>query len=101
MSSPPESAIVRAMRTTPIGRLLALLGLATLVSACAVTRLQSPEVQPTSVELMDVALDRAKAYADAGADAILIHHIKSDYEPVLDFADRWYRTETAPQRHSP
>ena len=33
---------------------------ALLLSACAVTRLQPPDVQPTSVELMDVALDRQR-----------------------------------------
>jgi phosphoenolpyruvate phosphomutase len=37
-----------------------------------------------------------KAYADAGADAILIHHTHPDYEPVLEFAERWYRSESAP-----
>jgi phosphoenolpyruvate phosphomutase len=45
---------------------------------------------------LDVALDRCKAYAAAGADAILIHHTGSDYQPVLDFAERWHQTETAP-----
>ena len=45
---------------------------------------------------LDLALERCKAYAASGADAILIHHTKSDYEPVLKFAERWYRTETAP-----
>lgn len=45
---------------------------------------------------LDVALDRTKAYAAAGAEGILIHHKGSDPEPVLDFADRWYRTEDVP-----
>jgi phosphoenolpyruvate phosphomutase len=45
---------------------------------------------------LDVALDRCKAYAEAGAHAILNHHMQADYEPVLEFAERWYRTETAP-----
>ncbi len=45
---------------------------------------------------LDVALDRAKAYVAAGADAILIHHKTADPAPVFEFADRWYRTETAP-----
>jgi 2-methylisocitrate lyase-like PEP mutase family enzyme len=26
----------------------------------------------------------------------MIHHTKADYAPVLEFAERWYRTETAP-----
>jgi phosphoenolpyruvate phosphomutase len=45
---------------------------------------------------IDVALERAKAYAAAGADGILIHSTDSDYRPVLEFAERWYRTETTP-----
>jgi phosphoenolpyruvate phosphomutase len=45
---------------------------------------------------LDVALERTKAYAAAGADAILIHNTLPDYEPVLEFAERWYRSETAP-----
>ena len=45
---------------------------------------------------MDVALDRAKAYVEAGADGFLIHHSGVSPEPVLKFAERWYRTETAP-----
>jgi phosphoenolpyruvate phosphomutase len=45
---------------------------------------------------LGVALERAKAYVGAGADAILIHLTQADYEPVLEFADRWYRTESAP-----
>src|SRR5207249_1272474 len=45
---------------------------------------------------LDVALDRCKAYAAAGADAVFVHHTKDDYTPVLEFAERWYRTETAP-----
>lgn len=45
---------------------------------------------------LEVALDRAKAYAAAGAEGILIHHKGSDPMPVLEFADRWYRTEDVP-----
>ena len=45
---------------------------------------------------LDVALDRAKAYADAGAEAVLIHHKGSDPQPVLEFAHRWFRTEQVP-----
>jgi phosphoenolpyruvate phosphomutase len=45
---------------------------------------------------LDVALDRAKAYADAGAEAVLIHHKGSDPQPVLEFAQRWFRTEQVP-----
>jgi phosphoenolpyruvate phosphomutase len=45
---------------------------------------------------LDIAIDRCKAYAAGGADAILIHHTGSDPQPVLDFAERWYETETAP-----
>lgn len=44
----------------------------------------------------DVALERAKEYAAAGAEGVLIHHKGDDPEPVLDFAERWYRTETVP-----
>jgi phosphoenolpyruvate phosphomutase len=45
---------------------------------------------------LDTALERCKAYAAGGADAVLIHHTKADYTPVLEFAELWYRTETAP-----
>jgi len=45
---------------------------------------------------LDVALERAKEYAACGADGILIHHKGSDAEPVLEFADRWYASETLP-----
>jgi phosphoenolpyruvate phosphomutase len=45
---------------------------------------------------LDTALDRTKAYAAAGAEGILIHHKGSDAAPVLEFADRWYRTEDVP-----
>ncbi len=38
---------------------------------------------------MDEALKRARAYADAGADAILIHSRKADGEEILDFSRRW------------
>jgi phosphoenolpyruvate phosphomutase len=45
---------------------------------------------------LDVALDRCKQYAAAGADAVLIHHKGKDPAPVLEFAERWYRDESAP-----
>jgi phosphoenolpyruvate phosphomutase len=45
---------------------------------------------------VDVAIERAKAYAAAGADAILIHSTQPDYAPVLEFAERWHRSESAP-----
>jgi len=45
---------------------------------------------------LEVALTRAKEYAAAGADAILIHHKGTDPAPVLEFADRWYASETLP-----
>ena len=45
---------------------------------------------------LDVALTRGKEYAAAGADGILIHHKGSDPEPVLEFAERWYKEETVP-----
>nr|WP_271553759.1 isocitrate lyase/phosphoenolpyruvate mutase family protein [Bradyrhizobium sp. CCBAU 45394] len=35
---------------------------------------------------MDEAVSRAHAYADAGADAILIHSRKSTAEEILEFA---------------
>jgi phosphoenolpyruvate phosphomutase len=35
------------------------------------------------------ALDRAEAYREAGANAILIHSKRSDAEEVLKFADHW------------
>ncbi|MGK6316431.1 phosphoenolpyruvate mutase [Neorhizobium sp. DT-125] len=38
---------------------------------------------------LDEALLRADAYADAGADAILIHSRKSDATEILDFARQW------------
>jgi phosphoenolpyruvate phosphomutase len=45
---------------------------------------------------LQVALDRTKAYAAAGAEGILIHHKGSDPAPVLEFAERWYRDEDVP-----
>lgn len=60
MSSPPDSAIVRAMRDVPVSRFLALLAAAMLLSACALTRLQAPDIQPTSVELIEVQLDQQR-----------------------------------------
>ncbi|WFU51740.1 phosphoenolpyruvate mutase [Sinorhizobium terangae] len=38
---------------------------------------------------LDEALRRADAYADAGADAILIHSRKSDADEILAFAKEW------------
>ncbi|MES4992385.1 phosphoenolpyruvate mutase [Phyllobacterium sp. 22229] len=38
---------------------------------------------------LDEALERANAYADAGADAVLIHSRKSDAAEILEFARRW------------
>jgi phosphoenolpyruvate phosphomutase len=43
-----------------------------------------------------VALDRAKAYADTGVDAVLIHDKSKEPSNVLGFADEWYRAETTP-----
>jgi phosphoenolpyruvate phosphomutase len=40
---------------------------------------------------MDEALSRAHAYADAGADLILIHSKKCTADEVLEFAKRWGR----------
>ncbi len=45
---------------------------------------------------VEVALERAKEYAAAGAEAILIHHKGDDARPVLEFAERWHRNEIAP-----
>ncbi len=45
---------------------------------------------------LDLAIDRCKRYASVGADAILIHHKGTDAEPVLEFAERWYESETVP-----
>jgi phosphoenolpyruvate phosphomutase len=45
---------------------------------------------------LDVALDRCKQYVAAGAEGVLIHHKGKDPEPVLEFAERWYSTETTP-----
>jgi phosphoenolpyruvate phosphomutase len=45
---------------------------------------------------IDVALERCKAYVGAGAEGILIHHKGSDPEPVLEFAERWYASESVP-----
>ncbi|MGA7806674.1 phosphoenolpyruvate mutase [Bradyrhizobium sp.] len=38
---------------------------------------------------LDEALDRAHAYSEAGADAILIHSRKSTAEEILEFARAW------------
>jgi phosphoenolpyruvate phosphomutase len=40
---------------------------------------------------MDEALDRAEAYADAGADAILIHSKERTAEQIVEFSERWTR----------
>ncbi len=40
---------------------------------------------------MDAALERAHAYADAGADAILIHSKTSDADEIERFAELWKR----------
>ncbi|WP_185893291.1 isocitrate lyase/phosphoenolpyruvate mutase family protein [Streptomyces sp. WAC08241] len=40
---------------------------------------------------MDEALRRGEAYAEAGADAVLIHAKGSSPEPVLEFLNRWQR----------
>ena len=39
---------------------------------------------------MEVALERARRYADAGADAILIHSKAATFAEVQDFATRWH-----------
>ncbi|MFB9950933.1 phosphoenolpyruvate mutase [Rhizobium puerariae] len=38
---------------------------------------------------LDEALERATAYADAGADAVLIHSRKSDAAEILEFTRQW------------
>ncbi|MCW7546919.1 phosphoenolpyruvate mutase [Photorhabdus sp. APURE] len=38
---------------------------------------------------IDIALERAEAYCQAGADAIFIHSKKSDGKDILEFAKRW------------
>jgi phosphoenolpyruvate phosphomutase len=45
---------------------------------------------------LDVAMERSQAYVAAGAEAILIHHKGEDPGPVLEFADRWYASESIP-----
>jgi phosphoenolpyruvate phosphomutase len=40
---------------------------------------------------LDEALDRAEAYADAGADAILIHSKEKTAEQIVEFSERWTR----------
>jgi phosphoenolpyruvate phosphomutase len=45
---------------------------------------------------LDIALERAKAYVGAGAEGILIHHKGADADPVLEFADRWFKSEETP-----
>jgi LEA14-like dessication related protein len=41
-------------------RLLVLLAVAALLSACAVTHLQAPDITPTAVELVDVQLNQQR-----------------------------------------
>lgn len=48
------------MRDISLCRLLALFVPVMLLSACAATRFQAPDVQPTSVELMDAQLDQQR-----------------------------------------
>lgn len=45
---------------------------------------------------IEAALERGKAYAAAGAEAVLIHHKGSDPAPVFEFAERWYADESVP-----
>ena len=45
---------------------------------------------------LEIALERAKAYADTGVDAILIHDKAQEASSVLAFADTWYQSETTP-----
>jgi phosphoenolpyruvate phosphomutase len=40
---------------------------------------------------LDEAVERAEAYADAGADAILIHSREKSPAQIIDFAARWER----------
>jgi phosphoenolpyruvate phosphomutase len=40
---------------------------------------------------LDEALTRGRAYADAGADAVLIHSAQSTLDDVAKFADQWDR----------
>src|SRR5919204_282978 len=44
-----------------------------------------------SARLVEEALRRARAYADAGADAILVHSNHSTVDEVARFADDWDR----------
>ena len=41
---------------------------------------------------MEEALDRAEAYADAGADAVLIHSKEKTPDQIIEFAGRWTRS---------
>jgi phosphoenolpyruvate phosphomutase len=45
---------------------------------------------------LEIALERAKAYADTGVDGILIHDKATGPDSVLAFADAWYQSETIP-----
>jgi phosphoenolpyruvate phosphomutase len=38
---------------------------------------------------MDEALARARAYADAGADAVLVHSTQADFAELTEFASHW------------
>jgi phosphoenolpyruvate phosphomutase len=40
---------------------------------------------------MEDALDRAESYADAGADAVLIHSKEKTPDQIVEFASRWKR----------
>ncbi len=42
---------------------------------------------------MDDAINRAQAYIDAGADAIMIHSRKKDPDEILEFCDRYKNLE--------
>lgn len=42
---------------------------------------------------MDDALNRAKAYVEAGADGIMIHSRKKDPSEILDFCDKFRETD--------
>jgi phosphoenolpyruvate phosphomutase len=41
---------------------------------------------------LEEALDRAEAYSEAGADAILIHSKETTPDQIIEFAARWNRT---------
>jgi phosphoenolpyruvate phosphomutase len=50
---------------------------------------------------MEEALTRAKAYAQAGADAILVHSKSKSFDELKTFSERWFTDQNERQKNCP